>query len=201
MYESGDSHALRSSLYTSSFNLESLHELLDGSQSFCLILWISTGSLTYLFCYIKYAKKAALRFVYPSVLSEGSSSNHTLTVPMRVELNMFLRYQACAFLTLTSSVLLRWCRSLTREITGIHYSFLFSCYWSTLCRESNTHVCHMFCKSRRRVLFVRTTSTVGIISRVFLVWIGLSRATMGTGIGGVSGGRLVGVVGYGGVEQ
>nr|GEX86380.1 hypothetical protein [Tanacetum cinerariifolium] len=36
----------------------------------------------------KYAKKAALRSLYPSMLSGGSSSNHTLAVPIRVELNM-----------------------------------------------------------------------------------------------------------------
>ncbi|GKC58830.1 hypothetical protein Tco_1086428, partial [Tanacetum coccineum] len=50
----------------------------------CLILWISTGSLTYFFCCIKYAKKAALRSLYPSILSRGSSSNHTLAVPIKV---------------------------------------------------------------------------------------------------------------------
>ncbi|GJY63619.1 hypothetical protein Tco_0465079 [Tanacetum coccineum] len=48
------------------------------SPSLCLILWISTGSLTYFFCCIKYAKKTALRSLYPSMLSGGSSLNHTL---------------------------------------------------------------------------------------------------------------------------
>nr|GEW15157.1 retrotransposon protein, putative, Ty1-copia subclass [Tanacetum cinerariifolium] len=65
MHESEDSHALRSSLHTSSFNLESLHEILD-----------------------EYAKKDDLRSLYLSMLSGRSSSNHTLAVPMRVELNM-----------------------------------------------------------------------------------------------------------------
>nr|GEV90394.1 hypothetical protein [Tanacetum cinerariifolium] len=34
-----------------------------------------------------------------------------------------------------------------------------------------------------------------------LLWSSLRARTRGTGIAGVSGGRLVGVVGYGGVEQ
>ncbi|GJU50387.1 hypothetical protein Tco_1219942 [Tanacetum coccineum] len=54
------------------------------SPSLCLILWISTGSLTYFFCCMKYAKKAALRSLYPSMLSGGSHSNHTLAAPFRV---------------------------------------------------------------------------------------------------------------------
>nr|GEZ80376.1 reverse transcriptase domain-containing protein [Tanacetum cinerariifolium] len=58
------------------------------SPSLYLMLWIFTGSLTYFFCCMKYAKKAALRSLYPFMLSRGSSSNHTLAAPIKVELNI-----------------------------------------------------------------------------------------------------------------
>ncbi|GKF78442.1 hypothetical protein Tco_0234010, partial [Tanacetum coccineum] len=41
-------------------------------------------SLTYFFCYIKYAKEAALRSLYLSMLFRGSSSNHTLAALNKV---------------------------------------------------------------------------------------------------------------------
>ncbi|GJT21100.1 putative reverse transcriptase domain-containing protein [Tanacetum coccineum] len=53
------------------------------SSSLCLILWISTRSLTYFFCCMKYAKKAALRSLYAYMLSEWSSLNHTLVAPIK----------------------------------------------------------------------------------------------------------------------
>ncbi|GKE06156.1 hypothetical protein Tco_1398174 [Tanacetum coccineum] len=88
MYEFGDPHALRGSLHASGFHLESFHEFLDGLSVPLLDIVISTGSLTYFFCCMKYAKNAALRSLYPSMLSGGSSSNHTLAAPIRVELNI-----------------------------------------------------------------------------------------------------------------
>nr|GEX26019.1 xylulose kinase-1 [Tanacetum cinerariifolium] len=55
------------------------------SLSLCMILWISTGSLTYFFCYIKYAKKAALRSLYPSMLfGEVVSASRTISARRRV---------------------------------------------------------------------------------------------------------------------
>nr|GEW60137.1 reverse transcriptase domain-containing protein [Tanacetum cinerariifolium] len=46
LHESEDPHTLRSSLHTSSFCLETFHKSSMVSPSLCLMLWISTGSLT-----------------------------------------------------------------------------------------------------------------------------------------------------------
>ncbi|GJT74084.1 hypothetical protein Tco_1040809 [Tanacetum coccineum] len=84
MHESGDPHALKGSFHASGFHRKSFHEVLNGLSVPLLDIVISTGSLTYFFCCMEYAKKAALRFLYPSMLSGGSSSNHTLAAPIRV---------------------------------------------------------------------------------------------------------------------
>ncbi|GJS42825.1 reverse transcriptase domain-containing protein [Tanacetum coccineum] len=121
------------------------------SPSLCLILWISTGSLKYLFCCIKFAKKAALRSLYPSMLSGGihvfrkllklriRGVNGSISSHDEGNARSSLLVGLCLF-TLTSSALHSWCHSLTREITGIHFLYLFSCYESGPYHKSDTSV-------------------------------------------------------------
>nr|GEW38093.1 putative RNA-directed DNA polymerase, eukaryota, reverse transcriptase zinc-binding domain protein [Tanacetum cinerariifolium] len=131
MHESGDSHALRSSLYTSSFNLESLHELLDGSFEIRISI---------------YALRRELVEPYPRSPYEGRVK-HVFTLSgihvFRELLKMRIRGITIQFFDVVGAA------STSRTISA-----------------------------RRRVQFVRTTSTVGIISRVFPVRTRLSRSCL-----------------------
>ncbi|GJZ88911.1 hypothetical protein Tco_0660693 [Tanacetum coccineum] len=78
MHESEDPHALEGSLHASGFHLELFHELLDGLSVPLLDIVNFDRIFDVLLLLLKYAQKAALRSLYPSMLSGGSSSNHTL---------------------------------------------------------------------------------------------------------------------------
>nr|GEY85956.1 hypothetical protein [Tanacetum cinerariifolium] len=129
MHESGDSHALRSSLYTSSFNLKSLHKILD---SFSILL----------FDIVDFQWILDLVEPYPRGTYEGRVEHVTPCIRVFREL---LKLRIRGVNGSTSSHDQGTAKS--SSSLGLHlFDFDFRCPPFALCHESDTYVYPLFRK-------------------------------------------------------